>query len=121
MTTPTTTDLRTMLDQATPGPWVWEHWDGNDDNICRILHWRQAPAYAIGDRVADEVDKPADARLIAAAPDLCAEVIRLREAIERMADQSKVEADQARTIDPISSRAFHRLEKALRALLEDQS
>lgn len=75
-------EIRALLDGATPGPWAW------DD--------RRGWAYLSGGgwiqfaRVAVEVDdKPnaegqANARLIAAAPSLAAEVLRLREALREI-------------------------------------
>lgn len=97
MTIPTT-DLKTMLDQATPGPWEAD-----------IDHERNlGTVNVVPDDTHYGVTTAANARLIAAAPDLAAEVIRLREGIEALAKH--VEANSCAGIVP-----------RLRTLLGDQS
>ena len=65
-----------MLDAATPGPWVVEaEW-----NVC-------GPNYAVvngSTGVIDDDESAANARLIAAAPDLAAEVLRLRDQVAEL-------------------------------------
>lgn len=64
-----TEELWKLLDEVTPGPWRKVFYGGPDD----VGYTVDGVGYAFCD---------ADANLIAAAPDLAAEVIRLREALE---------------------------------------
>lgn len=76
-------DIRKMLDEATPGPWD-------------LFHVPEIPVAGITSRTGDICkmsnhyewrggETVTNARLIAAAPDLAAEVLRLREALETCA------------------------------------
>lgn len=89
-------DLRKMLDEATEGPWVME----TVSTSCGVCHkigpfpprsWSHASASHAC--IYDDYPSPAtgtdtlisNARLIALAPTLAAEVLRLREALEPFA------------------------------------
>ena len=88
MTNPTDEELRALLAAATPGPWEW--WTSNSfrrlsSNATRKdgdVMYGVAQRDGHGDVVLPNGgwDGP-DAKLIAAAPDLAAEVLRLREHI----------------------------------------
>lgn len=109
MTTPATTDLRTMLDQATrdrPTPWRIEEQDDIYDSGGRVV----LPAS----------DYPDLDHLIAAAPELAAEVLRLREGIEVLADLAFSGAHVNTSFGHMRSNMLD-LDARLRALLEDQS
>ena len=77
----TTADWRALLDGATPGPW----WDTSQ---CNVTAKEGLVAYVSNREGADpgEVTALSDATLIAAAPEAVAEVIRLRESIEKLAE-----------------------------------
>ena len=91
MPLPTSRELREMLDEATPAPWR-----AVEASICeRCAHVRASATLV---RSADM----ADASLIALAPQLAEEVIRLREEIDRLKwyclDGCRAaEAEEART------------------------
>lgn len=75
-------DLRKLLAEATPGPWKWRLEDGPE--------WFLSPGIlkveggmTDGTPMGDAIDR-ANARLIAMAPDLAAEVIALREQKARL-------------------------------------
>ena len=88
MTNPTDEELRALLAAATPGPWEW--WTSNSfrrlsSNATRKdgdVMYGVAQRDGHGDVVLPNGgwDGP-DAKLIAAAPDLAAEVLRLRSEI----------------------------------------
>ena len=93
MTAPTDDELRALLAAATPGPWEW--WTSNSfrrlsSNATRKdgdVMYGVAQRDGNGDVVLPNGgwDGP-DAKLIAAAPDLAAEVLRLREQVAAQAD-----------------------------------
>lgn len=109
--TPTTTDLRTMLD-AVHSPWTFgPDFIGGIDGIDEPC----------GREVVHAILDPDDARLISLAPDLAAEVIRLREAFERLIYEHEAEAGVARDQgNRVRERDLRTIANHLRALLEDQ-
>lgn len=69
--------LRELLDETPPGPWLCER-DGDEYE------------FVIGTAdfgIITEVDNETDGRLIALAPDLAAELLRLRDGVEQMVYQ----------------------------------
>ena len=94
MTNPTDEELRALLAAATPGPWEW--WTSNSfrrlsSNATRKdgdVMYGVAQRDGHGDVVLPNGgwDGP-DAKLIAAAPDLAAEVLRLREQVAAQAER----------------------------------
>lgn len=91
----TTEQVRELLDKATPGPWEAEsgheqrngvlYWQVQDDSDCIM---QNQFCYTRG-------DAEANARLIAASPDLAREVLRLREALKQAyAEAAKVARDE---------------------------
>ena len=122
MTTPTTQDLRTMLDEACAsvnGPWIVT----GDESTGFAVSTCGGNGYSAASDMCIE-----DARLIAAAPDLAAEVIRLREerdrlreGIEKVAIQIQRERDDSARLIPTRSYAKAEDHARLRALLGDQS
>ena len=92
----TSEDIRKMLDEATPGPWwvctydagdyPWYDHNGPcpsiqapDECDCAVVHWDgfKQEYWSACDGNQKQIE--ANARLIAAAPDLAAEVLRLRD------------------------------------------
>ena len=72
-----TTDLQALLAEATDGPWKWI----KDDRLMSLSPGVLLADEADGTPWGDGVDR-ANARLIAMAPDLAKEVVRLRELVE---------------------------------------
>ncbi len=77
-------DLRKLLDEATPGPWAVE-------TNKRTWGWVDVvgPSFSVGGptratdlSVADEAKRLTDARLIALAPDLAAALLKAEEALD---------------------------------------
>ena len=77
-------DLRKLLDEATPGPWAVER-------DKRTWGWVDVvgPSFSVGGptratnlSVADEAKRLTDARLIALAPDLAAALLKAEEALD---------------------------------------
>ena len=92
MPLPTSSGLREMLDEATPGPWR-----DVEASICeRCAHVRASATIVCSADMAD-------ASLIALAPQLAEEVIRLREEIDRLKwhclDSVQVAEAEARLAD----------------------
>lgn len=73
-------DLRKLLDEATPGPWI-ERWD--EDGGAFVTGNNYVRAHMVG----PESDRRANARLIALAPDLAAALLKTEEALEEIADR----------------------------------
>jgi hypothetical protein len=80
-------NLRKLLDEATPGPWAVKR-------DKRTWGWVDVvgPSFSVGGptratnlSVADEAKRLTDARLIALAPDLAAALLEAEEALERLA------------------------------------
>jgi hypothetical protein len=67
--------IREMLEAATPGPWR----DGQEGN--KVLVYGPNGMTEHSGLIANVFKRRSNARLIAAAPDLAAEVLRLREAL----------------------------------------
>lgn len=77
-------DLRKLLDEATPGPWAVKR-------DKRTWGWVDVvgPSFSVGGptratnlSVADEAKRLTDARLIALAPDLAAALLKAEEALD---------------------------------------
>lgn len=84
MTDLTTTHLKCLLEQATPGPWTVE-----DDGYDIIVGNAEGHRMGWGDQVRfkfEAGDKKHDTALAAHAPELAEEVIRLRGEIEDLHD-----------------------------------
>lgn len=79
MTAPQMTldDLKRLMAEATPGPW-----QPGELLSCMIYNWHVAPDHP--EAVIAEAYSEANASLIAAAPDLAAQVIKLTEALARI-------------------------------------
>lgn len=78
MTDLSTANLKQLLDQATPGPW-------RDDNVadCECCTHVTAPAAKIC--TADMDDAP----LIAASPDITHELLRVRQELTNLRDETR--------------------------------
>jgi hypothetical protein len=75
----TSEDIREMLEAATPGPWRIGSWGDNVFGTGPKDEWLTICRVKRDDAPIEETRDAVDARLIAAAPDLAAEVLRLRE------------------------------------------
>ena len=74
-------EIRAMLEGATPGPWRLGSWGDNVFGTGPRDEWLTICRVKRDDAPLEESPDGADARLIAAAPDAFAEVLRLREAL----------------------------------------
>ncbi len=86
-------DLRKLLDEATPGPWHVER-DKQTWGWVDVV----GPSFSVGGptratdlSLADEAKRLADARLIAMAPDLAAALLKAEEALANIASQKKTD------------------------------
>lgn len=90
MTDLSTTNLKHLLDKATPGPWEAE--DAVHPEHIRAKHglvlWN--PEQGFGWSREDQ-----DVHLAAAAPELAQEVVRLRTGVERLLEMCLLERDAA--------------------------
>lgn len=91
-----TDEIEKLLAEVTPGPWFYNddprdgmEWNihihhTDEDRICFMSN--------MGESRVDEVE--ANARLIAVAPDLAAEVVRLRKALEEIVEPTAAMEDR---------------------------
>ena len=103
MTLPSTEELQRLLDEATPGEWKW------DGTVRRSLYSKDAEGKGrdIMKCAALLYPDEADAEIIALAPVLAAEVIRLREAIETVAQISETRARNCHESNQLVAAAGH--------------
>jgi hypothetical protein len=99
------TDLRKLLDEATPGPWVCHFGDDSTTCDCRYVLGEYGGMGSLATiDVAKENYRPwgddngpcvevskANARLIAMAPDLAAALLKAEEALEDISRQKKTD------------------------------
>ena len=90
-------DLRKLLDEATPGPWAVKR-------DKRTWGWVDVvgPSFSVGGptratnlSVADEAKRLTDARLIALAPDLAAALLKAEKVLEPLDDVAQSRAADA--------------------------
>ena len=113
MTNLTTTQLQRLLDQATPGPWV-RAWDNQhvlfNPDTDTVVH-------------VEFYDDARNTELIAAAPDLAQEVLRLRTGVEQLLEMCLRERDAAFQDTPVRAGAvvaFGVCAEKLTNLLEEE-
>ena len=93
MTDLTTTHLQHLLDQATAGPWTVE-----DDGYDIIVGNAEGHRMGWGDQVRfkfESGDKKHDPQLAAHAPELAKEVIRLRDALGYLVEETRLAAENS--------------------------
>lgn len=100
MTLPTSRELRELLNKAAPGPWEVEELEqqraGCPPSIGFWVSGEDARYIASEEVLSEDYDQTErDFTLIALAPQLAEEVIRLREEIGRMADFYRRMRDRA--------------------------
>lgn len=100
MTDLTTTHLKRLLDQATPGPWEYE--GPQFQEITTLDYYGLEQSVISLDRYTEKdlCNRPADMRLAAAAPQLAEEVILLREHIEGLITAMEVKATTGESQSP---------------------
>ena len=75
-------ELKSLLDSATPGPWLSE-WHKPEPCVVELIDYTQIDGYVDPyGRKADIAQRDVDRKLASLAPELAAEVIRLREGIK---------------------------------------
>lgn len=94
-----TDELRKLLGEATPGEWKWTLYSGGGEPVGSLVSEGGRTVLDLGDETtyyptAGTAPEDSDARLISLAPDLAAEVIRLREALVRI-EQHYTDTDLA--------------------------
>ena len=87
MTDLTTTNLQHLLDQATPGPWKAKDSDCITSEHGEVL-WN-------ADQAVDWSRNDHDVNLAAAAPQLAQEVIRLRDALGYLVEETRLAAENS--------------------------
>lgn len=91
MTDITTTHLKHLLDQATPGPWEYDPGDGPDDRyIGDSTTWGMC--IGVEENGAGSSCSDDDLTLAALAPELAREVIHLRGALLATANYTEEDA-----------------------------
>lgn len=100
MTDLTTTYLKCLLEQTTPGPWEYEGSQFQEITALDDAELEQ-PVISL-DRYAEKdlCNRPADMNLAAHAPELAQEVIRLREHIEGLITAMEVKAATGESQSP---------------------
>lgn len=88
MTDLSTSNLKRLLDQTTPGPWhVWDAYEDEDYRPDTALQLHGADGEYLG------IMHGQDAHLAALAPELAQEVLRMREALQALREQLKKKAE----------------------------
>ena len=92
------------MNKHTPGP--WQIADGESRRVYLINHGRDA----VGETVYTETRNPADARLIAAAPDLLEALLMAKKAISRFDnghafDAHGIDSEAQRQVDAAIAKA----------------
>lgn len=82
----TTDQIRTMLDAATDGPWMFNRLHGVQQAPSRAVQVAENSYEVVGVVPVENLQSDEDGELIAAAPDLAAEVLQLREGIKAVRD-----------------------------------
>ncbi len=100
MTDLTTTYLKCLLEQTTPGPWEYEGSQFQEITALDDAELEQ-PVISL-DRYTEKdlCNRPADMNLAAHAPELAQEVIRLREYIEGLITAMEVKAATGESQSP---------------------
>ncbi|WP_392452005.1 hypothetical protein [Corynebacterium dentalis] len=117
MTLPSTEELQHLLNAAAPGEWQfqdyeeWEHVAGPEypPQQVAIAHTVEVDGVPLFGHANDDVleDYPGNLRIAALAPVLAAEVIRLREAIETVAQISETRARNCHESNQLVAAAGH--------------
>ena len=89
----------------TPGPWTV-----SDYSATAVIREKDQPGIAVMPFKRDQAEREANARLIAAAPDLLASVIELLEPLERA---SAAMVAQGKALDQHGEAAFDRARAAI--------
>lgn len=79
---------QTMKTDHTPGPWTIQH--GNSSRVYLI---NSPQGHAVGEIVYTDTRNPADAQLIAAAPDLLAALVEMHQQFKANADYDEYDAE----------------------------
>ena len=99
MTDITTTHLKRLLDQATPGPWEYE--GPQFQEITALDQDGLEQAVISLDRYTEKetCNRPADMNLAAAAPQLAQEVIHLRDALGYLMEETRLAAENTNDVE----------------------
>lgn len=118
MTDLTTTYLKRLLDQATPGPWEYEgakfqeittlDQDGLEQSVISLDRYTEK----------DLCNRPADMNLAAHAPELAQEVIRMREELTNLQEEARAAA-KIHATGPTAQRVFDALDTTINQILGD--
>lgn len=116
MTDLTTTHLKRLLYQATPGPWTVE-----DDGYDIIVGNAEGHRMGWGDQVRfkfEAGDKKHDPQLAALAPELAEEVLRMRNELTNLQEEARCAA-KIHTPGPNAQRVFDALDTTINQILGD--
>ena len=111
--------LQKILERATPGPWTVE-----DDGYDIIVGDEEGHSLGWGDQVRfkfEAGDQTHDPALVALAPDLARELLRLRDGVEQLREMCLLVRDASLHENPASegaANAFDTCAKQLTELLE---
>lgn len=98
MTDITTTHLKCLLEQATPGPWEYE--GPQFQEITTLDHDGLEQSVISLDRYTEKetCNRPADMTLAAHAPQLAQEVIHLRDALGYLVEETRLAAENSQDV-----------------------
>nr|DAM79414.1 MAG TPA: Ead/Ea22-like protein [Caudoviricetes sp.] len=115
MTDLTTTHLKRLLDQATPGPWEYDPGEAPDERcIIDVETWNMCinpTPNGEGSSCSDY-----DLELAAAAPQLAQEVLRMRKELTDLQEEARYAAKFLET-GPAAQRVFDALETTINQIL----
>ena len=98
MTDLTTTHLKCLLAQATPGPWEYEGPQYQEITTLDDAGLEQAVISLDRYTEKETCNRPADMNLAAAAPQLAQEVINLRDALGYLMEETRLAAENSQDV-----------------------
>ena len=115
----TTTHLKFLLEQATPGPWEYDGAKFQEITTLDDAGLEQSVISLDRYTEKDLCNRPADMNLAAHAPELAEEVIRLRDALGYLMEETRLAAENSDDV-VVQKRVADALETTINQILGDR-
>lgn len=117
MTDLSTTNLKHLLEQATPGPWEYITGD-SPDGRCIANPGSMTMCIGVDANGKGSSCEDADLNLAATAPELAEEVIRLRDALGYLMEETRLAAENSQDVI-VQKRVVNAIETTIIKILGD--